>query len=354
MDWHDLTIPHETHAYMVSQNNPDLTLGELQGIDWGSSSVSADFENDNRTSGKLSVVDTNWIRGSFIRIYAEYPDVQIPLGTYVVADDPAERKDGAWSGDLELQSMIWTLEQNKDVQQWTVAQGAMALDAVKQMLDFCKRQYRVDGPDAAVGSHVLYESGTTFRERLYDLCSISGNRLDVDGMGVITIKRDVPAAQITPSFEFDLESPDGIAADGIQRSTDFLSSPGRVAVAYRWSDSNEGESVQHEVVGWVDADGYASEAQRGYMVTDFRVVSELDPPTQQAAQEEARKAMDELGGEHVEWKLTTMFVPIWEGDAVTLVVPDGEERYRGRRHCLVKSVDIELRHLTMQLTLVEV
>ena len=38
---------------------------------------------------------------------------------------------------------------------------------------------------------------------------------------------------------------------------------------------------------------------------------------------------------------------------VSLVVPDGEERYRGARKCLVKSVDLALDTMQMKLTLKE-
>ena len=38
---------------------------------------------------------------------------------------------------------------------------------------------------------------------------------------------------------------------------------------------------------------------------------------------------------------------------VELNIPDGEKAYRGVRKCLVKNLDIELRHMTMTATLKE-
>ena len=116
-----------------------------------------------------------------------------------------------------------------------------------------------------------------------------------------------------------------------------------------------GKSVQREInaSAQVSSDNPHSGAVRGYNVVDFRELTEMSPATAARAQQLAKQYLAADSIEHVEWQLSTIYLPIWEGDTVELVISDGEEAYQGVRHCLVKNVELKLSDMTMQLTLKE-
>lgn len=353
MDWLDQTLARHITVEMVSPQNLDSVIGELEGADLGSSSLSAAYYTDTRTSGRLSLVDSNWQRGSFLRFTAHVGDWSGVLGTYAVSDDSATRRNGAWSLDLDLQSMLWALSLDKAKVPMTLAPGASAMDAAARILDASRFAYSIDGNDAVSGAAKVYESGLSALEKLFSLADMSGNRVDVDCYGTVTVRRYANPDAKPAAFTIDLADPRGIAEDGLQFSSDFLSMPTQYALVYRWNEGSGDASVQREWVAWADREGRGSAAQRGYTVTDFQV---LDDDSYAAIggdmQAEASRLLAE-SRERVEWRLSTCFLPVWEGDTLDLLVHDGDAEYTGRRHCLVKNVELDLRTLHMDLTLKE-
>lgn len=353
-DWADLTRRDELQFVMVSQNDLDTAIGTLEGVDLSGSSLSAAYYTDERTSGQLRVVGDGWVRNSLIRIVhrVEAWGYSRELGTYIVEADPAIRENGEWVRTLELKSMLHALETDLGTHEWLVAQGASAKAACSQMLATCKRPHLdLSSNDRVVSAPIVYESGTSYLTRLLDLCTNSDNRLDVDGHGNVTIAPYVPPAARQAAFRLDLADPRGIVEDGISLNTDYLSMPGRAIVSYRYSD--EGSSDQREIVAVADATGEASSAARGYMVADFQSLTEMEPATYERALQIARETLESRSREKVEWEINCAYLPIWEGDVVELVVHDGDARYQGVRHCLVKNVELSLEHMSMRLTLKE-
>lgn len=351
-DWLNQKLEHEAHVYMVSPQNPDAVIGELEGVDMGSSSLSAAYYTDTRTSGQLRVIGGNWTRNTLLRVCVRTEGAEREIGTYIVADDPATRENGTWAYDLELQSRLYGLSTNIGPEPWTVASGGSTKEAVTAILEANRCPYIHEGNDWRISSPVVYESDTHALSRLFSLCEMGGNRLDVNGHGEVTVEPYVEPSRRAASFEIDLQSARGIAHGGLQRSTDRLSMPNRVAVAYRYSEDVDGESVEREVNAHADATGDTGFGARGYIVTDFRILDDLSPATEARARELAKSYLADQR-EHVEWEITTQYLPVWEGDCVALLVSDGMEEYQGRRHCLVKNVELELKHMTMRLTLKE-
>lgn len=357
IDWLDQTRRGVVTVNMVSPQDIDRELGELEGVDLSGSSLTAGYYTDTRTSGKLVVHGGGWVRGSFVRVRYSIPEWEWTreLGTYVVTDDDSERSNGEWVTTLTLQGMLKTLATDVAGGLWVVGPGARGRDVIRDILNARGCKWREDHPsDALVGQAVTLESGKSQLERIFAMTSATGNRIDADGHGTIVLSRYVPPAQRTPSFEISLTGPRGIAHDGLTRSTDWLSMPNRCVVSYNYSESAGGESVQRNISAYAElpSSDPRSIAQRGYVVSSVRSVNELNPPTWQNAYQQAKADLD-AGVELVEWQLTTQFLPVWEGDVVSLVVPDGEERYRGARKCLVKSVDLALDSMQMKLTLKE-
>lgn len=355
-DWADTDRTDALDFVMVSPQNLDVELGTLEGVVRSASSLSAAYYTDTRTSGKLEYVGDGWIRNSFIRIVHRIPEwgFRRELGTYIVTEDPGSREAGQWTRSLTLHSVLHGLATDLGSGPWTVAQGASLVGAMGDMLSTCGRPWdNLSATDMTANSPIVYETGTSFLERLFDLCKSSGNRLDVNGHGVVTVAPYVLPAKRSAAFRLDLADARGLVNDGVELTTNYLEMPGRAVVSYQYSETVDGESVQREINASADATGEQSSATRGYMVTEFEHLSEMEPATYQRALELAQQKLAEKGRELVEWKIKCLYLPIWEGDVVELVVHDGPERYRGVRHCLVKNVELELEHMGMTLTLKE-
>lgn len=358
MDWRDLTRRDQIRVLMVDPTNIDAVMGELEGVDLSGSSLTAGYYTDTRTSGKLRVVDGNWIRGSFIRVVHVIPEWNYAreLGTYLVTNDNAERVNGAWVTTLTLQSLLFGLSTDKIVRPWAIAANAMMLKAARQCLDAPNYQYDLSGAaDTRIKGTKVMTTGTDRLSILFALAKLADNRLDVDGHGRVTLRRYVTPAQRTPAYAIDLRDPRGIALDGLSRSSDYLETPNVVGVCYRYNDTVDGKGVEREInaSARVSAGSLHATAARGYTVTDFRELTEMSPKTAARAQALANQYLANDSVEHVEWELSTVYLPIWEGDVVELVVYDGERQYQGRRSCMVKSLEVKLSDMTMALTLKE-
>lgn len=353
-DWRDLSRRDVLTFEMVSPTSIDQVYGELEGVDLSSSTLTAAYYTDTRTSGSLKVVNSNWVRGSMIRVIHEIPEwgYRNELGTYIVTNDSAERENGVWVTELTLNSRLFGLSTDKHPRTWTIATNARALKAITDSLKASGCPYTTSGAkDKTYKSAVVVEPGTARLSALFDMANASGNRLDVDGHGRVTVKAAVSPSGKVPSWRIDLSDPRGVAVDGLSRSTDWLQMANVAVVNHKYTDKKS----EKEIVGIARASSslHQSHAQRGYTVTNFQSVSELSPKTQARAQALANEALAKDSRELIEWELSTTYLPIWEGDVVELVVHDGDELYRGVRKCLVKSLDLDLGHMTMNLTLKE-
>lgn len=360
-DWADLTREDRVTVTMVSPTDVGQSYGTLDGVDLSASSLTCGYYTDTRTAAQLRVVGDGWVRGSMLRVTHEVPEWgwRRDLGTYIVTADPSERVGGEWVTDLRLDSRLYGLSTDRLVRPWTIAKGARAVRAMEDVLRGSGGiQYHMDSPrDMTYRSARAVESGTTRLAALFDICSASKNRLDVDAQGRVTVAPYVEPSARVASYRIDLADTRGIVADGPSRSTDWLGMSDVAAVSHRYHATSGGKSVDREIVGVarVSAALHQSHAKRGYTVTSFRQVSELSPRTQARADALARADLAREQRELVEWQLTCCYLPLWQGDVCELVVHDGPAAYQGMRRCLVKAMDIQdLRDMTMRLTLKEV
>ena len=354
IDWRDQTRVDRLSFEMVNPTAIDQSYGFLEGVDLTASSLTAGYYTDTRTSGSLRVVDSNWVRGSMIRVIHEVEEwgYRRELGTYIVTDDHNERENGAWVTELTLNSRLFGLSTDQHVRTWTIAKNARVLKAMEQSLTSATCPYQtLSANDKAFKEAKVVEPGTTRLAALYDLCSTANDRLDVDGHGRVTISPYFNPSAKSPLFRIDLADTRGIALDGLSRDTDWLQMASVAAVNYRYTEGKN----QKEIVGVARVDGNAhqSQANRGYAVSSFQSLSEMSPKTSARAQALAQEALKKEKRELIEWSLSTTYIPVWEGDVVELWVHDGDPDYQGVRKCLVKSLDLELEHMTMKLTLKE-
>lgn len=367
LDWRDLKRVGTLTFEMVSPNDTSQVYGELEGVDLSGSSLSAAYYTDTRTSGKLTVVGEGYThRQSFIRITYRIPEWKYTrvLGTYLVKNDDGRRENGVWTYELELQSMLYGLSTELAVQPWSLSKGANTVKTFKQLVagaagghvvcrDLGSKAHKLSQP-------LVLESGSSVLARLFDLCEASGNRLDVASDAAVTIAKYVEPAARTPIATIDLSDPMGITHDDLELSTNWHEMVSVAAVTYKYTAQTTGadgktESVQKEINGWATAARglHQNQSNRGWTVTDFETLSDEENPTKAMADKRARENLAKHSKEQMEWKLTTTYLPVWEGDVVWLIIPDGMSAYRGKRKCLVEAVELELEHMTMELTLKE-
>jgi len=346
MDYFDQKLARSVEVLMVDPHNLDAVMGSLEGVDLSGSSVSAAYYTDTRTSAKLAVVGDGWIPGSLLRIVAHIGDESRTLGTYWVYDDDAKRNGSTWEYDYKLQSALYRISQDRGVGPWIIKGGVTAMKAAAQDLDWAGADYTIAGNDAIINEPIVFEGGKNRLEHIMALCTMADNRVDVEPDGTIAIGAYKEPAEQEPSLTLDLNDPRGVVQDGITRASDRYSMANRIVVSFT---SNEG-AEQTEIVGYADVSGNLSPKNSGRIITDYRVVDSLNPPTTATAFDLAKKYAD-MQRPAIEWDLETAYLPIWEGDIIALIVHDGA--YTGRRKCLVKNVDINLSDLSMSLKLKE-
>lgn len=351
IDWKDQSRRDTLTFQMVNPTNINAVYGELDGVILQGSTLTAGYYTDTRCSGKVVVQGNGWRRGSFVRIVHTAPGWSSNLGTFIVTGDDSSRHHGVWEQELELSSVLYGLSTDKLTGPYTIAKRGKALAAIKKLLSGRHRPAIYSSPnDHKYGSAKVFETGTDVLSVLYDLCSASDNRLDVDGLGRVTVGKYIRPASKTPKFTVDLSDSRGIAHDDLKLSTDWLSLPTNAVVRYKYSDK-KGRQKEIRATATVNSKNHAARGVRGYNVTSFQDLTEMSPATKNTAQKKANNLLKGDSTELVEWELTVQYIPVWEGDVVVLVVPDG--RYKGKRKCLVKSLDLDLATMKMKLTLKE-
>lgn len=354
-DWLDTTLKKNVIVEKVSPNDIDEVIGILEGVDRGSSSIECGYYTDTRTSGSLTVVGDSYERFQFLRPIVEVPEIghRRELGLYLVWNDPASKPASEWVYELELQSMLHTLSTSMSGRLWTLAANSKAMTAARQMLSKCGRQYVITGNDYVMKSLKAFDANTSWLSRLYGLAEVSGNRIDVDGHGRITIGQYVEPSAKTPKMTLNIDDPRGII-QSISMSSNELSMPNQVVVRCAYSETVNGNTVNKEVVGQADLKGGFSAATRGFTVTNYVEESDMSPRTVARANQLAAERLKRDTAGIVEWEIETPYLPLWEGDVVSLLVSDGPSGHTNARKCLVKSIDMELLHCGMKIGLKEV
>lgn len=357
MDWKDLSRTDMIDFVMVSPQSLEQTYGTLQNAVLSECSVSSLYYSDTRTSASISVLGVDqYVPNSLIRIIHRIPEwgYSNELGTYLVRKSPFTRKNSAWKTKLTLESRLEGLALNLAKSAWTVAKGANALDAIRQMLSEANVPFDAGSARGLVVSEpYVYETGGSVLSRLYDLCNLSKNRLDVNARGEIIVAPYTEPMYKPPKFRLDLADLHGLVSDDISLTSNYMETPNRAIVTYRYTEDKNGESVDQEITAFTDSTGSNSIGARGYVVSDYYEVSKLEPPTYATALELSKQRLLNQQKDKVEWEIKCPYFPVWEGDVIELVVHDGPKSYQGNRHCLVKSQKISLDTMSMELVLKE-
>lgn len=360
VDWRSQERLDSLHADMVSPSALSQTYGRLGGIVPSSCSVDTAYYSDTRESAKVAYRGDGWRRGTLLRLWHDHGGRSDAIGTYVATDDPSKLSGGAWTTTLTLHSALHMLSTDLLRSPLTVEQGVSAVEAMRHVCEAAGRPVRATCHDSRVGSTVVFEAGKSRLSALFGLATPAGVRVDVDAMGYVTLEDYVSPASRSPGFELSLADPRGIVHDGVLRSSSWLSLPGEAVVVCKYTEKVPGadgreESVEREIDGLASVTaGAASRAARGYGIGVTSTESQFEEPhTQEHADQLARDLLARNSWAGTEWKVTTQYFPVREGDVGSLVVPDAPLGYQGSRRVLVKSTSLDLATWQLDLTLRE-
>lgn len=364
MDWTNTNHTNEFEFAMVTPSDlNDETYGFMHGVLLDKTSITESYYSDTRYSGKLSYVGDDWIVPTFIRIRHRVPEwnyVHV-LGTFLATNDGSSWSKGEWTTNLTLYSLLYGMKTQLGRYNWTVEAGTTVKEMFGLTCGWSHRTYRIEpsANDYALSSTMVFPSNKSTLSRVNAMAELADDRVEVDPEGVVVLEKYVSPASKTPTFTIDMTSIHGVAKDKITRTSDYLRTPNRVVVEYTFNqDVKVGtESKQQELTISGEAlvsVGPRSRGNIGYDIVDFHTVDDLTPATVAHATELAAKYLQEDQLVDLEWQIETIYLPIHEGDAGTLILPEGILGYGVERRVFVKSNDISLDPMTCSLTLKEV
>ncbi len=349
VDWGKLGKTWRIRFVQVTPANLDSEMGELEGVLASGATITEGYYTDTRVQAQLSFIGGGWARQAFIRVIAELPEegYSEELGTFLATADDASTANGEWTTTLSLESMLYAMDVQAGTEPWVVKAGSTGLAAIESMLNRCHRAYIDAGAkDAWVSSNIVYETGTSYLGRVYDLCDITNNRLNVDGHGRVILTPYTLPKNRAESFTIDLQASDGIAMDGLSRSSDYLTRPTECVVYHREGSGDE----ETETRGYASDSGRVSYGSRGYIVTKVVELSDMSPNTAWEANSQARTRLDRASSEGIEWQVETEYMPIHAGD-VGLLRNTSDPYYPEQQKVMVKDRTLDLEHMKLTLTL---
>ena len=359
-DWTDLKRDGEFHAYLVQPYSPTTIIEEMKGVFWDQASFSAGYYTSTRTSGQLKVIEGAWRPNTLIRIEYEIPkwNYRATIGTYTAKASTSTKEGDTWTQDLELYSMLYVLSRDRGKRNTLLAPRTPVSKSMKAEFEECGIKYELDGiNDIQLNSPKLLEAGTPRLSRLYALCSLSGNRIDVSPYGIPTITEYKEPSKRAATFTIWTSGKDSLVFNGISRTNDYMETPNVAIVSYTFEGENEyGDSVDQQIQAHA-ALQYSDQGQNRanvFPIAEYYELDDLAPASQQQAEKIALRKLEVEQHDIVEWTIPTPYLPLWEGDIVNLMITDGDRYYRGARKCLVKTVEISAPFGDLKLTLKEI
>lgn len=340
IDWADPKRTDVIHFVMVDPNNLDETLGDIEDVQLGSSTLTYGYYTDTRYSSKITFLrENNYVQNAWIRIIHEVPSEGYvnELGTFIPVS-PSVSYNGTVTKTLDLQSPLWGLSNDLCTAAFSIGKGGTFVNAFKRICETCGRPYLLNNPnDFCAEKAVVYEAGTSYLDILFDICENTNNRMDLTGHGVITLGPSLDISSLSPAWELDTEDPRSLVIDGsIKMEPESNEIPNRTIVI----------NGNYVGVAELPAGAEYSAAQRGYVRAQKYSASGVTSKAQAQALAEAY-----LNGftKITQWNLETMYFPAQCGDTVKFKI-DGETHL-----CMIQSIDpVNLDTMTMKLTLREV
>lgn len=335
VDWTSNTRYDRIEFEQVDPNDLDFVREELTGVDLRQSSLSFGYYTDTRVSGSLFFVNSNYIEGSLIRIhhYVDVWDYHQELGTFFVGNNSFDYAQGINTNSVDLLSALYGMQVEDWAWHYVISSGRYTKSVIQDMLDICGRPGIISESVSNVkfASAIIYEFGENSLASLYDVCSKSNARVDVDGHGRVIINPYVEPKALTPQWTWDFNSINSTITSPITVSNNRLDLPGRVSVIYKNGDT--------EIASVADAStaSFGHPGRRGYRKTDTYSLSEMYPVTKSRADELAADLLKESSSPIIEYEFSSLYCPCKIGDGCLLSFADETKT------CFVKNIEVSFK-----------
>lgn len=368
MDWKDTGYSYDIGVMVVHQTNVNYTLGSLSGVQLDTLSITESYYSDSRVQAKVTTIvkdgeSDGYVKNARLRIILSVPERNYieEMMTGYVSDITESSENGYTKRQYSLEGTIWGLLDHKIASSITIAKGTKMIAIWSSIMKTqTKMQYSTDGAqEMAFSNVILYEPGTNLSTVLFEISS-GYNRMDVDGHGVVTLKKYTAPSKMTPGRVIDYNDLRTLALTPIERTTSEYESPGRaiVTTTVTTTDKN-GKSSQKVISGYYDApqSDPTSITNRGWLLSRSDSYSGAsENPSQSELNDVAKKNWESAQNKGVQWSGSTVFENYKAGEVVTLVVPagNGSDMRNIRHKVLLQTVVTRFDGMTQELTMKEV
>lgn len=340
VDWTKLDRANERiEAVLVDRGNCQVTVGGLDGLDPSTVKITEGYYTDTRAQCTFETYTADGNDGydasneTRVRIVHSFDGYSKPLFTgYVVSRKPTF-DNGMVKRSYELHSTLYTISKDTLGSNAMLGNQASISEANKKILETVGKESDLSlMADRRIQSPKVYEEASdTFLSILFDL-NDGINRVDVDGLGRITIKKYTAPADLTPSLVISAD--DGMTIGDITQDDSSSDVPSRVFVK-----SSSDDSLMAVVD--VPSDYPSSPARRGYTIAET-VTVDYENPTYDQLYKYGKQWLEEQQDPGLSWKLTRHYQDLHEGDVVWL---DVDKRHK----CLVQTVKTQNREQKLTL-----
>lgn len=336
-DWDSATLLHSMRVELVDPLNLETLRSGLSGLN-PSGKLSLNYYGDTRAGLTISTSvpigeSDGWDGTAAMRLVHSVAGWEETLFTGYVTDAPWKDANGTRVTDYTLSSALYGLQADKVSWPYTVGANAMGLDAIEAIFEQCRnRPHRVlaGAKNYRFGSATVYEAGKTWLSVLLDIADRSGDRIDVDGRGYVTVAPYSPPSERTPVFVLDADDPMTTALDGISGSNDALSIPSRAVVHAKSGDMElTGRASQPSSSPY-------SHARRGYNLDLYADQSDMEPFTQAQADFLAAQSLAQASALTESRDASMLYRPLSSGDVIAFRRSREESRY------MVSTAELDL------------
>lgn len=339
MDWRNKEIRHAVEAEMVSPSG----YTHLGWLPVSGGTLTAKYYSDDRIQASIDTyrfdeyIDLAMIRLIHTaRLLSE--TYREELGTFFVDISEDKIASKIHSASLDLNSVLWGMSEDQAVNETNLANGGYAKDAFQQILNLCMRPFKMDDNfnNYRFGSNLVLEAFDSYLSHLYQIADISGNRVDCDTMGNVTISKYVPPANRTPRMSLAYGDP-LIVLEPVRYSNGDSDTYSRAIVTWDHSINSGSDYSTKTITGYADSDNSRLKiANRGYRRSAVYREDDLGDSLV-LAQNKAKTYLETDSVGTVTWELKTKWFPIDCGDVIKWTSKDGTSR-----NCMVTALDKQL------------
>ena len=335
-------------------------------------SITEAYYSDTRIQGTVTaLVAADYVPLSMIRLIHEArftngETYRATLGTFFAIRSKDTWKSGAQVTEFELKSVLYGMVNDICPLDYTIGKGAMAQNVFNSICADCARpRLWVSGAnDKRFDKNVVLEAGDSHLSWLHQLADMSGNRIDCDELGRVTMSKYTAPHNTTPMMKLPFNSP-LVLASGISRESNEMEIPSRAIVTWEHSyetkvrsgTNSDGtpryttKTERKTITEFADvaAGNAAALGRRGFRVASWHSMDDVGD-SKSTAQQYARQFLAEESLPTTTWSVTTRWFELHEGDVINWK-PSESADYR---KVLVQNIDKNLLNYTMSLTLKEV